>query len=597
MVTDFAIQDILDHLVKRIVDVMPISAAGVTLISRDSDPRYIAASDDSALGFERLQTELSEGPCLAAYETAEPVLIPDLRSDERFPRFAPRALEAGLRAVFTFPLRHGDSQLGALDLYDVTPGALSAHSMSAAQTLADVTAAYLLNAQARADLQESSDRSSEAALHDPLTRLPNRALMLERLKHAVLRARRANMTCAVLFVDLDRFKAVNDTYGHQVGDELLVAVADRLTKALRPGDTVARMSGDEFVILCEDLHTRDQGNTITARVAAALTPPYVLSGKEVNVIASIGIAFTGSAADAPEQLIHEADLAMYRAKRTISPRRRVLDLRSAAEQGGVARLLPGAAARGELRLVYQPIVATADGRLTGVEALLRWTHPHHGLVSPTVLIPLAEESHEIHEIGQWVLEQAWSDRQSWAAEQAGDLGVSVNVSAHQFMAAGFAEVIARMLDDASVNPRLLTLEVAEAVFALDEQRALVVLDDLKDIGVTLALDDFGTGSTSLSYLSTHPVDSLKVDRTFTAKLADELASGAIMTAVIQLAHGLGMTVCSKGVETVEQHHKLTHLGCDYCQGFYFAQPMPTSSLVTLLRDNGDGIGPRLPSAL
>ncbi|MCW3043275.1 MAG: diguanylate cyclase/phosphodiesterase with sensor, partial [Actinobacteria bacterium] len=253
MVTNFPIQGILDHLVKRIVEVLPISAAGVTLISPGTDPRYVAASDESALRFEKLQTELGEGPCLAAYQTGEAVAVADLRDESRFPKFTPRAVEAGLVAVFTFPLCKGAERLGALDLYRSTPGLLDDAAMSAAQTLADVAAAYLLNAQARVDLEASSERSRESAVHDALTGLPNRTLFLERLDHAVRRGRRSGKMAAVLFADLDRFKMVNDLHGHNAGDELLVTVAERLTGVLRPGDTLARLSGDEFVILCEDL--------------------------------------------------------------------------------------------------------------------------------------------------------------------------------------------------------------------------------------------------------------------------------------------------------------------------------------------------------
>jgi diguanylate cyclase (GGDEF)-like protein len=330
MVTDFAIQGILDHLVKRIVDLMPITAAGVTLIAGSLDPRYVAASNGEALRFEKLQTELREGPCLAAYLTGQPVLVPELRTEKRFPKFAPRAVAAGLEAVFTFPLRHGDSQLGALDLYNGSAGALPTDSMSAAQTLADVAAAYLLNAQARADLQLSSDRASAAALHDPLTGLPNRALMLERLKHAFGRARRTGSICAVFFVDLDNFKAVNDTYGHRAGDELLIAVAGRLIGTLRPGDTVARMSGDEFVILCEDMAGEAQTDAIRARVDAALAVPLVVLGTELRVTASIGVAFTDSGDGAPERLIHDADQAMYRMKHSRDQQRHLADLRGDA---------------------------------------------------------------------------------------------------------------------------------------------------------------------------------------------------------------------------------------------------------------------------
>jgi diguanylate cyclase (GGDEF)-like protein len=600
MVTDFPIQGILDHLVKRIVEIMPVSAAGVTLISPGLDPRYIAASNESALRFEKLQTELGEGPCLAAYSSGEAIAVPDLRSEVRFPRFSPRALEAGLAAVFTFPLHHGELQLGALDLYRDTPGPLSPGSMSAAQTLADVAAAYLLNAQARADLQDTSDRSREIALHDALTGLPNRVLMLERLEHAFLRGRRSNKTSAVFFIDLNRFKEVNDRYGHKVGDELLVAVGERLTGVLRPGDTLARLYGDEFVILCEDLDEPSQADVIVARVDAALIAPFVLSDSEVAITASIGIAFTGRGNDAPEQLLHDADRAMYRTKRQSVETRQVLDLRElhlAEDQASLKHALPGAAERGELYLAYQPIVSAA-GRLTGVEGLLRWKHPTRGVVPPAVLIPLAEQSGLIIEIGRWVLEQAWSDRHRWQPHQADDLGMSVNVSAHLLMAAGFADTVEAVLASTSTDPRLLTLEVTESVFLRDGKRALFVLNDLKDIGVKLALDDFGTGYSSFGYLMRFPVNIVKVDRTFVAELGRDSASHTIVAAFIQLAHDLGMTVVSEGVESTEQHLELVRLGCDSCQGFYFARPMPAAGLNALIRHppNGHTDLPALTSA-
>jgi diguanylate cyclase (GGDEF)-like protein len=591
MVTDFPIQGILDHLVKRIVEIMPISGAGVTLISPGSKPQFVAASNGSALRYEQLQTDLGEGPCLAAYLTGEPVSVLDLHEETRFPQFSAQALEAGLTAVFTFPLRHGDLQLGALDLYRDTPGPLSPESWSDAKTLADVASAYLLNAQARAELQDASDRSSEAALHDSLTGLPNRALMLERLQHAFMRARRSKTTCAVLFVDLNRFKAVNDTYGHQIGDELLIAVGERLTGVLRPGDTLARISGDEFVILCEDLDDPTRADAIAVRVDAALTRPFQLSGVELNITASIGIAFTGRGNDAPEELIRDADLAMYQTKRKNAGIRQVFDLRElhrAGDQAGLEQFLSGAAERGELHLAYQPIVHAADGRLTGVEALLRWTHPVRGEVSPNIVIPIAEQSGQINEIGRWVLEQAWSDRQQWQANQADEIAMSVNVSGHQFMSVGFADTVATVLATTFLDPRLLTLEVTESVFIRDGERALVVLEDLKDIGVQIALDDFGTGYSSLSYLMRYPVDTVKVDQTFIANLRDNPASRTIVTAVIQLAHGLGMSVISEGVETAEQHDELTGLGSDACQGFYFAKPMPAASLDALIHHSANG---------
>jgi len=599
MVTDFPIQGILDQLVQRIVEIMPITAAGVTLISPGLDPRYIAASNESALRFEQLQTELGEGPCVAAYRSGDAISVPDLRDEQRFPGFTRSALAAGLLAVFTFPLRHGDAQLGALDLYRDTPGPLSTGSLRAAQTLADVAAAYLINAQARADLQDASDQSREAALHDPLTGLPNRALIMERLDHAFLRGRRSGKTSAVFFIDLDDFKTVNDTFGHRVGDELLIAVGERLAGVLRPGDTLARLAGDEFVILCEDLDGPSQADAIAARSHAAMADPFMLAGTALNISASIGIAFTGRDDDAPQQLIHDADVAMYRKKHRGRAGQEILDLREvhlAAHQSGLSRALTGAVERGELHLAYQPIVTTAGGQLRAVEALLRWTHASRGSVPSSVFIPFAEQSGTIVEIGRWVLEQACKDRERWQAHRSDELELSVNLSAHQFMSAGFVRSVASILAATGTDPALLTLEVTESIFVRDVERTRVVLSDLKAIGVKLALDDFGTGYSSLSRLMELPIDTVKIDRAFIANLRREPDGHPVVTSIIQLAHGLGMSVVAEGVETAEQHRTLTGLGCDYCQGYYFARPMTAASLEALTKHQvGEGY-PLLPTS-
>jgi diguanylate cyclase (GGDEF)-like protein len=597
MVTDFPIQGILDHLVQRIVEIMPITAAGVTLISPSLDPRYIAASNQSALRFERLQTELGEGPCVASYRSGDAVSVPDLRDEQRFPGFTRSALAAGLLAVFTFPLRHGHAQLGALDLYRDTPGPLSTGSLRAAQTLADVAAAYLINAQARADLQDASDQSREAALHDALTGLPNRTLILERLEHAFLRARRSGKTSAVFFIDLDDFKSVNDTHGHRIGDELLIAVAERLTGALRPGDTLGRLSGDEFVILCEDLDDPAQAVAIAGRSHAAMADPFMLAGTALTISASIGIAFTRGDDDASEQLIHDADVAMYHEKHRGRAGPGILELREVhlrAHQDGLARALTAAAARGELHLAYQPIVATAGGELRGVEALVGWTHPSRGSVPSSVFIPFAEQSGSILELGRWVLEQACQDRERWQASD--ELELLVNVSAHQFMSAGFVRSVASVLAATGTDPAGLTLEVTESIFVRDVERTRIVLGELKAIGVKLALDDFGTRYSSLSRLMELPMDTVKIDRSFIANLRREPDGHPVVSSIIQLAHGLGMSVIAKGVETAEQHHTLTGLGCDSCQGYYLARPMTAASLQALTEHRAGRSDPLLPTS-
>jgi diguanylate cyclase (GGDEF)-like protein len=534
--------------------------------------------------------------CLAAYQTGEAISVPDLNDEPRFPVFSPRAVTAGLSAVFTFPLRHDDLLLGALDLYRDSSAPLTPESMSAAQTLADVASAYLINARARSDLQDSSDQSRAAAMHDGLTGLPNRTLLMQRLEHAFLRVKRSGKSIAVFFVDLDDFKAINDTYGHQVGDELLVAVGQRLTGVLRPGDSLARLAGDEFVVLCEDLDGPAQADAIAVRFDAALARPFALADIELNIHGSIGIACSRGDDAQPEGLIHDADLAMYRAKHRHGSRledRSTRELNLADHHAGLAAGLPGASARGELHVSYQPIVDTATGRLTAVEALLRWTHPSRGAVSPTTFIPFAEQSGQIIELGQWVLERACQDRQHWQHHRADEIAISINVSAHQFMSAGFPRSVASVLDATSTRPDLLTLEVTETVFVRDHDRALIVLDELKGTGVKLALDDFGTGYSSLSYLQALPIDTIKIDQSFIAKLDGTKADHTILSAIIQLAHGLGMTVVSEGVETTEQHQQLTTLGSDSCQGFYFAHPLRAPDLESLIHGD-NAANPHLP---
>jgi diguanylate cyclase (GGDEF)-like protein len=577
MLTDFPIQGILDHLVKRIVEVLPVTAAGVTLISPNLGPRYVAASDESALCYEKLQTELGEGPCLVAYRTGRAVAVADLQAENRFPRFTSRAVEAGLGAVFTFPLHSDDQRLGALDLYRRTPGALDAAAMAASQTLADVTSAYLINAQARSDLRESSEQSREKSLHDPLTGLPNRMLLLERLDHAVLRGRRSGKLAAVLFLDLDSFKRVNDTYGHKVGDDLLVAVSHRLTKGLRSGDTLARLSGDEFVILCEDIDGPSHVEAIAARLGAAVAAPFFLGGTKLEVTASVGIAFSGRGDQLSTGLLEEADMAMYQAKRKGGGRHQLIDLREerlVAERPTLERDLRGARIRGELKNAYQPIVGTAAGQITGVEALVRWSHPLRGLVAPSLLIPLAERVGLINEIGTAVLDEACADSRRWPLSAGSEgIPISVNVSALQLMAPDFKATVLVALSERGTDPGLLTLEVTEDIFVQDSDRALVVLRELKSLGVRLALDDFGTGYSSLNYLKRFPVDVVKIDQSLVAEMALDAASSAIIAAVVDVAHTLGMTVVAEGVETAGQREQLASLGCDYCQGYYFARPM------------------------
>ena len=576
MLTDFPIQGILDQLVLRIVEVMPITGAGVTLVADMSRPHYEAGSDSSALRFEQLQTRLDEGPGIAAYQTGDAVTISDLRSDERFGLFAPSALKAGLAAVFTFPLRQGEQRLGALDLYRDTPGPLSQDAMVIAQTLADVTSAYLCNAQARSDLSDSSAQAMTNSLHDALTGLPNRVLLLERIDYALLCRLRSESHVAVLFIDLDGFKRVNDTCGHQVGDELLVAVGDRLARMLRPGDTLARLSGDEFVVVCHELDHERQVEGVASRVVVAIASPFSLGDTRVELSASVGIAFAADK-DSAEKVLHKADVAMYQVKRRGGGHHQVIDLDEqelTEYQASLQGDLGDAVRRRQLRLEYQPFVHISDGLVNGVEALLRWDHPTRGPIAPGVLIPFAEKSGDIIEIGRWVLEQACIDRHRWGSNTDSEAFVmSVNVSAHQLMAPGFISMVEHVMASTTTRPDQLCLEITESAFVQDAKRAVGVLSQLKGLGIQISLDDFGTGYSSLRYLKEFPIDTIKIDQSFIADLTKDLASYAIVAKTIELAEMLDLAIVCEGVETREQYRQVQALTSDYCQGFLFSHPM------------------------
>jgi diguanylate cyclase (GGDEF)-like protein len=521
-----------------------------------------------------------------AYETKTAVAVPDLSREERFPRFVQAALSAGCGAVFTFPLIHGDGCLGALDLYREVPGALEQADLVAAQTLADVTAAYLINATAREEARTASDRFKLSSLHDALTGLPNRALLQERLEHAAQRARRSHSHSAVLYADLDKFKRINDTYGHGVGDEILIAVGERLSHLVRAGDTFARVSGDEFVMLCEDIRSASFVEALAARVQSAFDRPFATSVGELSLTASVGIAFAGPGEEISDQLVSHADIAMYEAKRSGGGAHKIIDLRTANKAMDDDQLVAAfreALASHRLDLAYQPIVRTDDGSLTGVEALLRWANPHRGQVPPMAMIDMAERHGLMDQLGAWVLERACRDHARWVSAHAGPrLELAVNVTAVQLMGLGFCGTVKKILERTGLDPSLLILEMTETIYITDPERALTVLADLKAMKIQLALDDFGTGYSSLSYLRRFPVDIVKIDRSLTAEMGRNGSDGAIVASVVDLAHVLGLDVTVEGVETRAQADGIRSMGSDAAQGFYYSRPLPASAIEGLL---------------
>ena len=431
------------------------------------------------------------------------------------------------------------------------------------------------------------EQLTRQAFRDPLTNLPNRALFMDRLTHGLTRAQRRHEHLAVLFLDLDRFKVVNDTLGHSVGDQLLVEVSRRLTSALRPGDTVARLGGDEFGILLEDVADAETAETVALRVEESLGKPYPFEGREVFVTASIGIALSSAKLGLPEEILRDADLAMYHAKAKGKARHEVFDGSMSApalDRMDLEMDLRSAISRHEFRLHYQPILRLDTGKITEVEALIRWQHEKRGLLQPDEFIGLTEETGLIVPIGQWVLSEACKQARLWQVEYptTPPLVMSVNLSAKQFQNPKLVEEITQALDESGLAASCLKLEITESTVMQDAPVTLTKLNELKELGVRLAIDDFGTGYSSLGYLKRFPVDTLKIDRSFVKGLSPDGGDNAIVRAVVTVAKSLNMDVTAEGVETEGQLAELKALGCDRGQGFLFARPVTAERVAPLL---------------
>jgi diguanylate cyclase (GGDEF)-like protein/PAS domain S-box-containing protein len=425
------------------------------------------------------------------------------------------------------------------------------------------------------------------AFQDHLTGLANRRLLLDHLDHALLQADRTGDRVAVLFADIDRFKVVNDNLGHQVGDELLCVVAERLQRAVRPGDTLSRFGGDEFVIILEGLTSPDEASQVADRVLDALREPVILSGvHEVVATMSIGMALSESGTSR-DDLLHDADVAMYRAKELGRGGHVTLFEEGRMPGRSAGRLdldtaLHHAVERNEVEVYFQPLVSLSDHRIVGAEALVRWDHPEHGILSPAQFIELAEDNGTILPIGRIVLEQACRKAMAWHEMFGVVLEVGVNLSARQFQQAGLEEQIAEALSSTGIHPSRLCLEITESLAMYDVELTSSILSTLHGLGVRLAIDDFGTGHSSLGYLARFPIDVIKIDQSFVRDIDQDPVKSAIVSAVVALSEAIGSTTVVEGVETLPELEQLTSLGCDIAQGFYFSRPLPGGAFEELL---------------
>jgi len=438
---------------------------------------------------------------------------------------------------------------------------------------------------------------TERKVSDPLTGLPNRLLFIDRLGRLIKHAkRRKDHLFAVLFLDLDGFKMINDSLGHLVGDQLLVGVATRLEKCLRSSDTVARLGetftvarlgGDEFTILLDDLKDPADAKSAAERLMKALVPPFILAGKEVFTSVSIGIALSNTGYDEPEDMLRDADTAMYRAKSLGKARYEVFDADMRASV--MARLqletdLRRAVERNQFRNVYQPIVALDSGRIVGFEALMRWQHPTRGMIGPEEFIFVAEETGLIRELGWWSLREACRQMSKWRSHSADclDLTISVNLSAKQLLQPHLVEEMHKLLRETKLAPEALKLEITESAVMADPAAAAETLQQIKSLGVRLAIDDFGTGYSSLSYLHRFPLDTLKIDRSFISGTREGDDGMEIARTIMPMAKNLRLDVVAEGVETLEQVSLLKRLQCKYAQGYYFSKPVAPEQVPQLL---------------
>lgn len=543
-------------LLQNLPDLVIVVDTGFTI-------RYANASAVRVLGYRPVEMV---GYSLAKYlhpEDAQHVLRSLVQEPEGY---------SSPPATLQFRMRHADDSWRYVEVAvaDLPGGAQpgGAQSRSRICCARDITAR-----------KSREDELAHRALHDPLTGLANRSLFMDRLGHALMRAQRHEERVAVLFLDLDNFKTVNDGLGHEAGDEVLVAVGKRLRSCLRPGDTASRLGGDEFATLLEDVTDTEDTVRLAERVFRVLQAPITVGWQQVFVTASMGVALNDFASHRAEDLLRAADIAMYRAKETGGSSYKLFDdetflktLQRLELENDLRRALES----GELKTYYQPILSLETREIVGMEALLRWEHSRRGVIHPEEFISLAEKTNLIVPIGQLILEEACSQTKEWQGQFADpSLSINVNLSAKQFQQPDLAERVGQVLQKTGLEPSRLILEITESLVVEDTRFVAETIQKLQDLGVRLAADDFGTGLSSLSYLRRFPLDFIKVDRLFVGLIEQEENSArALISALIGMAKALNIEVIAEGVESIKQLEELREIECSFGQGYYFSEPLP-----------------------
>jgi diguanylate cyclase (GGDEF)-like protein len=573
---------LFDEAVRAVADTLAIDRVAIAEHLGDERMRVRAAVGwgDEAVGAEYEMTGFCDPAERQRY--ARGPVIQDLRDADSW---AARTLsEFGVVACARALIGGPEAPMGVLGAHSGRDGAFGERDLAFLQAVAHVLAGAV-------ERMRTEERIRHDALHDALTGLPNRTLLLDRLQQALARAGREGSRVAVLFVDIDNLKVLNDSLGHRAGDELLRAIGPRLRNELRTADTVARFGGDEFAVLCEDVDDEAHAVLIAHRLVRAFEDPFSVGGEPRFATASVGVVVTNPAAPrSPDELLSDADAAMYRAKERGRGRYEVFDARLRDRiterlllESDLRRALEG---EGRLWVAYQPYYRLAGRTVAGVEALVRWEHPKRGNIPPLEFIPIAEDSGLIVPLGARVLAAACRQIARWQGNSE-SLLLTVNVSARQMAAPGFVDLVRATLADTGLRPGSLGLEITEGLLLEETPATVHTIERLQALGVRLLLDDFGTGYSSLRYLQRYPLDGLKVDRAFVAGLGDRGdGDGAIVEAIVGMARALGMGVIPEGVETDGQLRRLSALGCDHAQGFHLSRPLPAAGLEKLLRRGG-----------
>jgi diguanylate cyclase (GGDEF)-like protein len=572
------IDELLREGLRVVHRVLAIDSAGVVKVVPEEQSLVVISTEPKDPRIEGAKLPPGTGS-MAGYTlaTGTPVIVRDWETERRFEK-SEVLIASNMLCGLTVMIRAANRAFGVLGVHCATHRDFGTQDVNFMQAIANVIG----NAIER---REEEERTRYEALHDPLTGLPNRNLFLDRLGRALAQAERRNSSVAVLFLDLDQFKLVNDSLGHAAGDELLAAVAPRIEHALRPTDTIARFGGDEFAVLAEVKNEHD-ATRIAERIKQALAHPFKLRQREHFVSASLGISL-GRGEKAPEAMIRDADAALYRAKDKGRGGYEIFDsaMRArAVEHMRIENDLRRALERSELELHYQPIVGLREGSIVALEALLRWRHPEYGLTSPTSFIPVAEESLLIVPVGRWVIEEACRQVAEWQSlrPDAAPVRIAVNLSGRQIGDPDLVSTVSTAIETSGIDPATLSLELTETVLFEESGVTERLMHALRQVGVRLVLDDFGSGFSSLGYLKRFPLDGIKLDRSFIENVADGLTDAQIVRAVVEMARALGLEIVAEGVETPEQLSAVRNLGCHQAQGFYFMPPLPADEVPGLL---------------